>query len=420
LALERARVEWKARTWTSKEAREELGLSLALCRQCCTIADMQSTRCTHCGSSTIVFHDELESLTIAHVDCDAFYASVEKRDNPDLRDKPLLVGHPGGRGVVTTACYIARKFGPRSAMPMFKAIRLCPEAVIIPPDMAKYKAVSREIRAVFTSISDCIEPVSLDEAYIDLTPDYATGPGAPAIALAKAARRIKTEIGITVSVGLSYNKFLAKLASDLMKPDGYSVIGRAEARDFVAGLPVGKIHGVGRATAERMQADGFELVSDLQMLSERELVARFGKFGRRLALFVNGEDDRAVEPERETKSISAENTFDTDTGRYQDLMAEVGPMCERVAERLRRAGLAGSCVVLKLKTSDFKILSRSRRLGRPTQRADVLLEHTRLMVDREADGRTFRLIGVGVADLAPASEADPPDLFSAPARPLDG
>ncbi len=394
-------------------------MSLAVCRECFTIADMPATGCSRCGAARIVFHDELETLDIAHVDCDAFYASVEKRDNPALRDKPLLVGHPGGRGVVTTACYIARKFGPRSAMPMFKAIQLCPDAVIIPPNMAKYKAVSHDIREIFASISDCIEPISLDEAYIDLSPAHAVSGRTPPVALAEAAARIARELRITVSAGLSYNKFLAKLASDLQKPNGFSVIGRAEARDFVAGLPVGKIHGVGHATAERMAVDGFEMVSDLQVVNRAELIARYGKFGRRLAMFVNGEDDRAVTPERPTKSISAENTFSTDTGRYSDLMAEVGPLCDRVAERMRRNGLAGRAVVLKLKTSDFKNLTRSRQLKTPTQRAEVLLEQAQILVDKEADGRTFRLIGIGVADLTPAAEADPPDLFSSAATGTD-
>ena len=391
-------------------------MSLAVCRDCFTIADMPAEGCSRCGSIRIVFHDELDTLDIAHVDCDAFYASVEKRDNPELRDKPLLVGHPGGRGVVTTACYIARKFGPRSAMPMFKAIRLCPEAVIIEPNMAKYKAVSHDIREIFSSISDCIEPISLDEAYIDLSPAHSVSGHPPPVALAQAASRIARELRITVSAGLSYNKFLAKLASDLQKPNGFSVIGRAEARDFVAGLPVGKIHGVGHATAERMAADGFEMVADLQVASKAELIARYGKFGRRLAMFVNGEDDRAVTPERPTKSISAENTFSTDTGRYSELMAEVGPLCERVAERMQRNGLAGRCIVLKLKTSDFKPLTRSKQLTTPTQRAEVLFEQAQVMVDKEADGRTFRLIGIGVADLTPAAEADPPDLFSSAAN----
>lgn len=363
-----------------------------------------------------VVHEEIDSLDIAHIDCDAFYASVEKRDDPSLATKPLIVGHPGGRGVVTTACYIARRYGCRSAMPMFRALQLCPQAVVIPPNMAKYKAVSSDIRAIFADISDCVEPLSLDEAYLDLTPDHRTSERLPAIMLAEAQQRIEREIAITVSIGLSYNKFLAKLASDLQKPRGYSVIGRAEARDFLAGLPIGKIHGVGSATAERMRAQGFELISDLQGLSEREFHARFGKFGDRLHQFVNGEDDRRVTPDRPTKSVSAEDTFRSDLSRVPDLVAQLRPLCDQVEKRLVRADLAGRTVVLKLKTSDFQIITRNRRLATPTQKATVLLETAVSLLQRVANGRrSFRLIGVGVADVVSAAEADPPSLFDRPA-----
>jgi DNA polymerase-4 len=371
-----------------------------------------SDRCLACGSSRTVVHEELDTLDIAHIDCDAFYASVEKRDDPSLRDKPLIVGHPGGRGVVTTACYIARRYGIRSAMPMFKALQRCPDAAVIPPNMAKYKVVSTSIREIFGSISDCIEPVSLDEAYLDLTPDHRQTDRLPVQALAEAQRRIERDVGITVSIGLSYNKFLAKLASDLMKPAGYSVIGRAEARDFLAGFPVSKIHGVGSATAERMAAQGFELISDLQGLTARDLHARFGKFGERLFQFVNGIDERRVTPDRPTKSVSSENTFRVDISRLDQLLDEVRPLCDQVEKRLKRAELAGRTVVLKLKTSDFQTITRNRQLATPTQRADVLFEQAQHLLARAADGRAFRLIGIGVADVVAAKDADPPDLFS--------
>jgi DNA polymerase IV len=389
-------------------------MTLQLCRDCATLDDagIDLQVCRACGSQRAVRHEELDTLDVAHIDCDAFYASVEKRDDPSIRDQPLIVGHPGGRGVVTTCCYIARRYGVRSAMPMFKALDACPQAVVIPPNMAKYKAVSREIRAIFEGISDCIEPVSLDEAYLDLTAEHRVSDRLPAIALVAAQALIERDVGITVSVGLSYNKFLAKLASELQKPRGFSALGRAEARDFLAALPVGKINGVGKATAERMAAQGFELVSDLQVLSEREFSARFGRFGERLFQFVNGEDSRRVTPDRPTKSVSAENTFRRDTARFDELAAELLDLAGQVEARLKRSGLAGRTVVLKLKTHDFKIMTRNRQLKAPTQRADLIYAAAEALLRREATGRAFRLIGVGVADVTESAMADPPDLFS--------
>jgi DNA polymerase-4 len=358
-----------------------------------------------------VSHPELESLHIAHIDCDAFYASVEKRDRPELREEPVIVGHPGGRGVVTTACYIARRTGVRSAMPMFQALELCPGATVIPPNMGKYRDVGLEVREIFREATEAIEPVSLDEAYLDLSPEHRCADMPAAEALALIAHRVESEIGITVSVGLAPNKLLAKLASELQKPRGFSVIGKGEARAFLAGLAVSKINGVGPATAQRLKAAGIETIADLQQVSETELVARHGKFGRRLARFAIGEDDRAVTPDRPTKSISAETTFRKDTGSIDELMATLEALAPRVASSLVRKGLAGSAVVVKLKTAGFQIVTRTRRLAHPTQRADVLIEAARGLVEKEADGRLFRLAGIGVDGIVPAAEADPPDLF---------
>lgn len=386
-----------------------------LCRDCGQLTRLEDgdpslDACPNCGKSWLITHPELLSLDIAHVDCDAFYASVEKRDNPTLADKPLIVGHAGGRGVVTTACYIARQFGPRSAMPMFKAIELCPQAVVIQPDMAKYKAVSQQIRGIFRDATEIIEPVSLDEAYLDLSEHRALG-GIPADALATVAYRVKAEVGITVSIGLSYNKFLAKLASDLEKPHGFSVIGRAEAKSFLSPLPVRKINGVGSATAARMQARGIETIGQLQAMSEMELTAIFGKFGRRLAGYVHGNDTRAVTSHRASKSVSAETTFSRDTSVADKLIEAVTPLCDRVAARLVRSEIAGTTIVLKLKTSDFRTITRNHQIQAPTQRADVLLEAARHLIVREADGTAFRLIGIGVSDITEDKTADPPDLF---------
>lgn len=385
-------------------------MPLALCRDCSTPSPAGPAACPACGSARLVTHPEIASLVIAHIDCDAFYASVEKRDRPELSDVPLIVGHPGGRGVVTTACYIARRFGVRSAMPMFRARDVCPQAVVIPPDMAKYRAVSAAIRDIMRAATEIIEPISLDEAYLDLS-DAAADGQVPAALLATVARRVEAEVGVTVSVGLAPNKFLAKLASDLRKPRGFSIIGRIEAKAFLAPLPVTKIHGVGAATASRMTDMGLTTIADLQLLSAAELNGRFGKLGLRLAQFAHGEDDRRVTPVRAAKSISAETTFTRDTADAAHLAEVARPLAERVAAQLQRKALAASGVTVKLKTADFRLLTRSRRLGNPTQRADVLLRHALPLIAREADGTFFRLIGIGAEGLVPASEADPPDLF---------
>jgi DNA polymerase IV len=386
-------------------------MTRALCRDCCEMVDDAAAVCSRCGGLRLLAHAEIESLGIAHIDCDAFYASVEKRDRPELAREPLIVGHAGGRGVVVTACYVARTFGVRSAMPMFQALELCPNGTVIAPDMGKYKRVSEAIRAIFASATAVVEPVSLDEAYLDLT-DSHSSETLPAAALAAISRRIEDEIGITVSIGLSSNKFLAKLASELEKPRGFSVIGRTEAKGFLAPLSVRKIHGVGAVTARRMEESGLKTIGDLQALKEQELVARFGKFGQRLALFAHGDDDRAVTPYRPVKSISAETTFAQDTASRIRLREVAEGLSDRVAAQLARKGVAGSSIVLKLKTSDFRILTRSRRLSHPTQRAALIFDSVASLIDREADGRTFRLIGVGVGDLGPATAADPTDLFT--------
>ena len=384
-----------------------------LCRECCELFEPGPSRCPGCGSARLVVHAEIEALTIAHIDCDAFYASVEKRERPDLLDEPLIVGHSGGRGVVTTACYIARRYGVRSAMPMFKALEQCPGAVVLPPDMAKYKRVSEAIRAIFLDATPVIEPVSLDEAYLDLSDEHRINAEPPAVALARIAARIEAEVGITVSVGLSANKFLAKLASELRKPRGFSIIGAAEAKAFLSPLPVAKIHGVGAATAAKLEARGVRTIADLQVRSEMQLVAELGRFGRRLARFAQGDDDRVVTPDRAAKSLSAETTFRRDTNCVTDLSEAAQALSERVAGHLVRRGLAGRTLVLKLKSADFKLLTRHRRLAFPTQRADVLFEAAEALIEKEADGRSFRLIGIGVDGLEAAAGADPPDLFGA-------
>lgn len=399
------------RLWRLALCTCEAVMQNMLCRKCCRLMPTANV-CPRCGDRGVQ-HRELAGLDIAHVDCDAFYASVEKRDDPTLEDRALIVGHAGGRGVVTTACYLARQSGARSAMPMFKALELCPDAVVMPPDMAKYKQVSNEIRALFLKATDNFEPVSMDEAYLDLRPEHvADNEVAPAVLMARLARDVRAEVGVTVSVGLSYNKFLAKLASDLDKPDGFSVIGRGEAQAFLGPLSISKINGVGAATARRLQAAGIETIGDLRARPEEELMALVGLFGRRLSGYARGEDARDVSTARGSKSISAETTFRVDTGKRAELNAVAARLCERVATQLQRQGVSGGTVVLKLKTHDFKTLTRNRQLPHPTQKADTLHEQVAALIDVVADGRLFRLIGVGVSDIRGSEEADPPDLFS--------
>lgn len=389
-----------------------------LCRDCAVLAEAPPVggRCAACGSPRLVAHDELGTLPLAHIDCDAFYASVEKRDHPELLDRPVIVGG-GTRGVVLACCYVARLSGIRSAMPMFKALKACPEAVVIPPDMTKYRTVGRQVHELMLATTPLVQPLSIDEAFLDLSGTERLHGGPPARTLALLARRIEHEIGVTVSIGLSYNKFLAKIASDLDKPRGFAVLGRAEALDFLGPRSVSLIWGVGAALQQRLARDGITTIAELRQRPERELVARYGAIGRRLARFARGDDDRQVDPDLPVKSISSETTFDRDIVSAAGLAAELKPLCDSLARRLVRAERAAAGITLKLKTADFRLLSRSRRLADPTQRADAIYRAALALLEEEADGRTaFRLIGIGSDRLAEAALADPPDLFgTAPA-----
>ncbi|MFQ5955659.1 MAG: DNA polymerase IV [Kiloniellales bacterium] len=381
-----------------------------LCRDCGDDGAAASPRCPACGSPRLIAHPELDTLTIAHVDCDAFYAAIEKRDDPALSDRPVIVGG-GRRGVVAACCYVARLYGVHSAMPMFKALKACPDATVIAPDMAKYQRVGREVRSLLRAATPLVEPLSVDEAFLDLGGTERLHGGAPARTLALLIKRIEDGIGITASVGLSYNKFLAKVASDLDKPRGFAVIGRAEALDFLADKPVSLIWGVGRVLRRRLEADGLGTLGRLRQRPETELVARYGAIGRRLARFARGEDDRAVEPNAAPKSLSSETTLDDDIADPERLASVLWPLCEKLARRLKQSRLAASTVSLKLKTADFRLLTRSRRLTAPTQLAETLYRTARPLLQAEADGTRFRLIGIGAADLANEAEADPPDLL---------
>lgn len=382
-----------------------------LCRDCLAVdPGAGDGSCPACGSPRTLRHAELFDLAIAHIDCDAFYATVEKRDAPGLRDKPVLVGGGGLRGVVMAACYIARRSGCRSAMPMSRALRLCPQAVVVRPDMAKYQRVGREVRALMQAVTPLVEPLSVDEAFLDLAGTERLHRGPPARTLAGLARRIEDEVGITVTVGLSHNKFLAKLASGIDKPRGFTVIGRAETSDFLADRPVSDLWGVGDALQRRLAGDGIRRIGELRRFAEETLVARYGAIGRRLARFAVGEDDRRVNPDGERKSVSAETTFATDLSAANALGERLWPLCEEVAGRLKADGIAGATVTLKLKTADFRIRTRRRTLPHPTQLAETIWRAAERMLAAEADGTAFRLIGVGMSGLGGDDDADPPDL----------
>jgi DNA polymerase-4 len=381
----------------------------AFCRDCLRDTG-NATRCPACFSPRLLRHPELDTLTICHVDCDAFYATIEKRDDPSLADKPLIVGG-GKRGVVSTACYIARTFGVHSAMPMFEAKRLCPHAAVIRPNMEKYAEVSRQVRKLMLDMTPQVEPISIDEAFIDLAGTERLHGMPPAKVLARFAARVEREIGITVSIGLAANKFLAKIASDLDKPRGFAVLGKAEAEQFLAGKPVSLIYGVGKVAAQRLAKDGFRLIADLQRANERELIRRYGAEGQRLFRLARGLDSRPVDPVRERKSISAETTFARDIASFRPLEKRLWAAAEEVADRLKEKRLAGSTVTLKLKTADFRILTRARSLENPTQLAGRIFGAARELLSREIDGTRYRLLGVGVSALTGADEADPADLI---------
>jgi DNA polymerase-4 len=379
------------------------------CRDCLTEQTAVRRRCSACGSPRLVYHRELHQLTLAHIDCDAFYAAVEKRDNPELADKPVIIGG-GKRGVVSTACYIARIHGVRSAMPMFKALEACPQAVVIRPDMEKYSRVGRDVRSLMQELTPLVQPLSIDEAFLELAGTERLHRDRAARILAKFARRVEQEIGITVSVGLSYCKFLAKVASDLKKPRGFSVVGRQEAVSFLATRPVTTIWGVGKAFAATLEGDGIRLIGQLQTMEEGDLIRRYGVMGQRLFRLSRGIDDRMLHPNEAAKGVSSETTFFEDISRYDDLVPILRDLSEKVSRRLKQSDIAGQTVVLKLKTADFKSRTRNRRLEDPTQLADRIFRTGLWLLENEADGTKFRLIGIGVTDLTDSARADPPDL----------
>ena len=384
-------------------------MNTSFCRDCLADAAPDSARCGSCGSPRLVRHKELETLAVAHIDCDAFYATVEKRDDPSLAAEPVIVGG-GKRGVVAAACYVARIYGVRSAMPMFEALRLCPHAKVIRPNMEKYSKAGREVRQMMFALSPLVEPLSIDEAFLDLSGTARLHGMSAAKALARFAADVESKLRITVSIGLSCNKFLAKVASDLDKPRGFAVLGADEAAAFLAPKPIGFIFGVGAVSAARYARDGLHRVADLQRLSEVELMRRYGEEGRRLSRLARGIDERKVNAARETKSVSSETTFERDISDPRTLERVLWSLAEEVSARLKDKQLSGATVTLKLKTADFKIRTRAQSLESPTQLAGRIFAVARVLLERETDGTRFRLLGVGVSAIASAVDADPADL----------
>jgi DNA polymerase IV len=359
-----------------------------------------------------VHHRSLLRLTIAHVDCDAFYASVEKRDRPELQSRPVIVGG-GTRGVVTAACYVARIYGVKSAMPMFKALKACPDAVVIKPDFSKYTAASRQVRALMNELTPLVQPLSIDEAVLDLSGTAALHGAAPAVVLARFASAVEKQVGVTVSVGLATNRLMAKIAAGRGKPRGFTVIDAEEAASLLAPESVRLLPGVGAALAGKLETIGITRLGQLQTLPDRDALRKLGDDGPALVRRARGEDTRLVDPSREAKSVSAETTFERDLSALTDLERPLWRLCEKLARRLKERDLAAGGVVLKLKTSRFTSRTRAARLSSPTVLPDRLFDLASALLAREATGIEFRLIGVGANPLVPGSTADQGDLADA-------
>jgi len=382
----------------------------AFCRDC--FSDIAGTlrRCPSCGSPRIVRAEQLGSLAIAHVDCDAFYATIEKRDDPSLADKPVIVGG-GQRGVVSTACYLARTYGIHSAMPMFEARRLCPHAAVIKPQMEKYVRVARDVRRLMLDLTPLVEPVSIDEAFMDLSGTERLHGMSAAKRLARFAHQVERDIGISVSIGLSGNKFLAKIASDLDKPRGFAVLAPGDAASFLAPKPVTFIFGVGKAAEQRLARDGLRTIGDIQRIDPTEMMRRYGVEGARLARLARGIDDRKVSPDREAKSVSTETTFNRDISDFRSLEKRLWQLCEKVALRMKAKAVAGTTISLKLKTADFRLRTRARSLDHPTQLAARIFAAGRDLLVHEVDGTPFRLIGIGLSGLCNVGDGGYEDLL---------
>ena len=339
------------------------------------------------------------------MDCDSFYASVEKRDCPELIDKPVIIGG-GRRGVVSTACYVARIRGVHSAMPMYRALKLCPDAVVIRPRMKLYAEISLQIRKMMLELTPAVEPISLDEAFLDLGGTQRLHKKPPAVLLAELTNRIKTELGLTGSIGLSHNKFLAKVASDLNKPNGFSIIGKQETEKFLFNKPVNILWGVGAGTKEKLGAMGIKTLSDLLRWEESDFVRKFGASGKRLKALASGKDNRRVMAERLIKSISNETTFGEDILNHEILIGHLWRMCEKVSDRAKSREIAGKVGVIKLKTDKHRLITRRLTFKEPTNMADRLFNALEPLLKSEIKEVKFRLLGVTLTNLCDQKYAD--------------
>lgn len=381
-----------------------------LCRDCATPAPDGAKSCNACHRGRLIRHAQLFQLAIAHIDCDAFFAAIEKRDDPSLKDKPVLVGG-GQRGVVSTCCYIARLYGVHSAMPMFKALKACPDAVVVRPNFEKYSAAAKIIREKMSTLTPLVQVVSIDEAYLDLSGTHRLNKASPAEVLARLALEVERDVGISISVGLASNKFLAKTASELDKPRGFAAISVSEAPALLAPHGPDYLHGVGPKLAAKLQRDGFATIGALQQAAQKDLIARYGETGLWLYERAFGRDNRPVHTGGERKSVSAETTFNTDIADLGTLEDQLWRLCVKTADRAKAVHTEGAVVTLKLKTRDFQTLTRRVSLPEATQLAQTIFRAATPMLAREANGRKFRLIGVGISGLQTAASTDAVDLL---------
>lgn len=387
-----------------------------LCRDCFSYFNGHESaqnvfQCPNCGSHRLIAHEILDKLSIAHIDCDAFYANIHKRDDKTLLHQPVIIGG-GKRGVVATACYIARTFGVKSAMPMFQALKLCPNAIVIKPDIKLYAKVGREVKTLMQELTPSVHSVSIDEAYLDLSGTQRLHNANPAQSLAKLANKIENEIGISVSIGLSENRFLAKTASDMDKPRGFYAISKADVPKILWPKNIGFIHGIGPSTVKKLAQFGIVTIEQLAKANERQLFKQIGPNCARLINLANGEDNRSFEEDAKRKSISSETTFFNDISDLYELLSILQKLCDRVAREARQKNLCGKCISLKLKTAKFKTINRQLTCESPTQSGRNMFIHAKPLLENELKQAPFRLIGIGLSDLIAGENADKGDLIN--------
>ena len=370
----------------------------SLCRDCFQIFKY-GLRCRNCNSPRIISHNNLLDLTIAHIDCDAFYASIEKRENPKIRNLPVIVGGKN-RGVVTTCCYIARINGVRSAMPIFKAKKLCPDAIIIAPRMGYYKKISKSIKEMLTALSPTIEFISLDEAYIDFEGTRRLHGEAPAVKLAKIAKEIEIKLGISISIGLSYNKFLAKIGSDLDKPRGFSIIGQSDVMKILRNKPISNILGVGAKTKIILESNGISTINDLLIYEKDQLNDLLGSFGETLWFLARGIDYRRITPNKRPRSISCERTLETNQMDFEILISFLWDLTEEISLRLKKLSLVAKKFNLKLKKANFNLIVRTITLENYSNSPETIFQASKILLKRNIVKGPFRLVGITAKDFS--------------------